>query len=102
VQARTKPKHSRLPRLSILESYGGKLHDPIAAVPTALAKANAEKLDYHGKDMLMRERYSAALFLRNADSARYCPLRDTLSNAFGLGRDEYPTSLVDAYQLLLT
>jgi hypothetical protein len=32
----------------------------------------------------------------------YGPLRDALSNAFGLGRDEYPTSLVDAYKLLLT
>jgi hypothetical protein len=88
--------------LSVLESYGGKLHDPIKAVPTALAEANAEKLDDDGKDKLMRERYSTALFLGNADGTRYGPLRDALSNAFGLGRDEYPTSLVDAYKLLLT
>jgi hypothetical protein len=88
--------------LSVLESYGGKLHDPIEAVPTVLAEANAKKLDNYGKDKRMRECYSAALFLCNADGARYGPLRDALSNAFGLGRDEYPTTLVDAYQLLLT
>jgi hypothetical protein len=88
--------------LSVLESYGGKLHDPIEAVPTALAEANANRLNNDDRDKLMWECYSAALFLRNADGARYGPLRDALSNAFGLGRDEYPTSLVDAYQLLLT
>jgi hypothetical protein len=88
--------------LSVLESYGRKLHDPIEAVPTALAEANADKLNSDDRDKLMRECYSAALFLRNIDGARYGPLRDALSNAFGLGRDEYPTSLVDAYQLLLT
>jgi hypothetical protein len=88
--------------LSVLESYGGKLHDPITAVPTVLAEATADKLDHNEKNKLMRERYSAALFIRNADGVRYGPLRDALSNAFGLGRDEYPTSLVDAYQLLLT
>jgi hypothetical protein len=84
------------------ESYGGKLHDPIEAVPAVLAEANAAKLDNSAKDKLMRKHYATALFLCNADGNRYGPLRDALSNAFGLGRDEYPTSLVDAYQLLLT
>jgi hypothetical protein len=86
--------------LSVLESYGGKLHDPIDAVPTALAKATS--LNATQKDALMRDHYVAALFIRNADGARYGALRDALSNSFALGRDEYPTSLVDAYAMLLT
>jgi hypothetical protein len=81
--------------LSVLEGYSGKLHGPIDAVPTTLAKAT-------DKDALMRDHYVAALFIRNADRARYGALRDALSSSFALGRDEYPTSLVDAYAMLLT
>jgi hypothetical protein len=86
--------------LSDLESYGGKPHDPIGAVPTTLAKATS--LNAAEKDALMRDHYVAALFIRNADGACYGALRDTLSNSFALGRDEYPTSLADAYAMLLT
>jgi hypothetical protein len=47
--------------LSILESYDGKLHDPIEAVPNVLAKANA--LNDDEKDKLMRDHYTAAIFI---------------------------------------
>jgi hypothetical protein len=86
--------------LSVLESYGGKLHDPIEAVPSTLAKATG--LSAAEKDALMRDHYVSALFIRNADGTRYGALCDALSNSFALGCDEYPTSLVDAYSMLLT
>jgi hypothetical protein len=86
--------------LSVLESYGGKLHDPINAVPTTLAKATG--LSAADKDALMRNHYVAALFICNANGARYGALHVALSNSFVLRRDEYPMSLVDAYAMLLT
>jgi hypothetical protein len=49
----------------------------------------------------MRNHYAAALFLRNADHARYEALREELKNDFSKGRDEYPTSVTAAYQMLL-
>jgi hypothetical protein len=86
--------------LSVLESYGGKLHDPIEAVLNVLTKASV--LNDNEKDALKRDHYAAALLIRNSDGTRYGPLRDALSNSFILGRGEYPTSLVDAYSLLLS
>jgi hypothetical protein len=89
-------------QLAILESYGGKLHDPIKADPPKLAVAIAKLPTTQEKDTLMRDHYAAALFLRNADHARYEPLREELKNDFSKGRDEYPTSVTAAYQMLLS
>jgi hypothetical protein len=49
----------------------------------------------------MHDRYYAALYLRNADSQRYDSLKTELSNDFGKGRNEYPTTITEAHQLLL-
>ena len=86
--------------VSVLESYGGKLHDPQEAAPES---ADIENLANEAeKETFMRTRYCAMLFLRNADKQRFEQLRKDLSNDFSKGRDEYPTSLTDAHQLLLT
>jgi hypothetical protein len=86
--------------LSVLESYEGQLHDPAAAAPDS---ANVKALTTDAeRNTFMRDRYSAILFLRNSDSQRYDQLKLDLSNDFSKGRDEYPTSLTDAHQLLLT
>ena len=86
--------------ISVLESYGGKLHDPEEAAPVS---ANIENLASDAeRESFMRHRYCATLFLRNADKHRYEQLRTDLSNDFSKGRDEYPTSLTEAHQLLLT
>jgi hypothetical protein len=79
-------------QLAILESYGGKLHDPIEAAPSKLAAKITALTDADKKDALMR----------NADHARYEPLREELKNDFTKGRDEYPTSVTAAYQMLLS
>ena len=84
----------------VLESYGGKLHDPEEAAP---ASANIGDLaDAAERESFMRHRYCATLFLRNADKQRFEQLRTELSNDFSKGRDEYRTSLTEAHQLLLT
>jgi uncharacterized membrane protein YgcG len=89
-------------QLAILESYGGKLHDPVKAGPPKLAAAIATLPTAQEKDALMRDHYAAALFLRNADHAQYEPLREELKNDFSKGRDEYPKSVTAAYQMLLS
>ena len=86
--------------LSVLESYGGKVHDPEGAAPPS---ANIKNITTAAsRDAYMRNRYCAVLFIRNADRARFESLRVDLSNDFGRGRDEYPASLVDAQQMLLS
>ena len=84
----------------MLESYGGKLHDPEEAAP---ASANIGNLaNAAEKESFMRHRYCAILFLRDADKQRFEQLRTEPSNNFSKGLDEYPASLTDAHQLLLT
>jgi hypothetical protein len=84
--------------VAILESYGGQLHDTESAAPP---NAKIASLSATERNAFMRDRYCAAAFLSNADPGHYGPLLDTLSNSFTMGRDEYPTSLDKAYQLLL-
>jgi Reverse transcriptase (RNA-dependent DNA polymerase) len=86
--------------LSVLESYGGRLHDPEDAAPDS-ASVNFFELSVDERNTFMRDRYSATLFLRNSDNHRYEQLKSELSNDFSKGRDEYPTTLTDAHQLLL-
>jgi hypothetical protein len=86
--------------VTVLESYGGKLHDPEGAAPpdldlTVVGNAAA-------RDLFMRERYLGVMLIRNADSIRFDSLKTDLANDFAKGRDEYPRTLVDAHQLLLT
>jgi hypothetical protein len=89
-------------QLAVLESYGGRLHDPIGAAPPKLAAKIAAQKDPKEKDALMRNHYVAVLFLRNANPSRYQPLREELKNDFTKGRNEYPTSVTAAYQMLLS
>jgi hypothetical protein len=86
--------------VSILESYGGQLHDPDTAAPESTEDLFAT-LTPEERDTYMRDRYYAALYLRNADSNRYDALKTELSHDFGKGRNEYPTTITEAHQLLL-
>lgn len=87
--------------LSVVESLGGRIHDPISAAPPyALADIAALTSDAE-RDNYMRDRSCAAIFLLKADGSRYEYIRTQLHNRFLLGRDEYPKSLDQAYQLLL-
>jgi hypothetical protein len=86
-------------QLSVIESYGGRVHDSDTAGPPEAALSSLA--DDTTRNTYMRDRGHAAALLSNADPVRYGTLLASLSNAFGLGRDEYPTTLNDAYQLLL-
>jgi hypothetical protein len=86
--------------ISILESYGGRLHDPEEAAPDS-AKIK-DITDPLARDNYMRDRYFGTMLLRNSDNHRFDDLKHDLSNAFAKGRDEYPTTLTDAHQMLLS
>jgi hypothetical protein len=60
--------------VSILESYGGQLHDPEAAAPDSTTDLFLT-LTIVERDLYMRDRYYAALYLRNADARRYDALK---------------------------
>lgn len=79
--------------LSVVESYGGQIHDTETAAPDS-AKIGA--LTPEQKVAHMRGHCCGKLLLCNADPSRYELLRLELSNSFSKGRDEYPTTLTDA------
>jgi Reverse transcriptase (RNA-dependent DNA polymerase) len=88
--------------IAVLESYDGRLHDPEAAAPTPHSAAFTALTTDAEREAFMRDRYCAILFLRNADHHRFNLLKSELSNDFAKGRDEYPTSLTETHQLLIS
>ena len=49
-----------------------------------------------------RERFTAMLFLKNADEKRYGDLRHRLKESAALGRNEYPKTLATMYELMVS
>ena len=48
-----------------------------------------------------KDRFLACMFINGADKARFGDLHDDLLNDFAKGQRNYPTSVVDAYSLLV-
>jgi Reverse transcriptase (RNA-dependent DNA polymerase) len=86
--------------VDILEIYGGSIHDPHDAAPKNDPVFN-ELTGDDAKDDYMRDRYLAALYLRNADPGRFEKLATDLEHAYSVGRHEFPTSLQSMHELLL-
>lgn len=84
--------------IDVLESYKGSIHDPAEAAPNSQEKL-AMGLD--DQEAHMRDHGHAILLLENADKVRFGKLQTDLANDFLQGRDEYPTDMVKAYNLLL-
>ena len=72
--------------ITVLELYGGQLHDPSKA---ALADANIGAL----ADDMERNTYM--------HDQHFDQMQIELSNDFTKGQNEYPTSLTTAHQMLL-
>jgi hypothetical protein len=89
--------------LSVLESYGGQMQDTFAAAtPEMSALFTKLHLDDAQIETRMRNQAAASTFLLNADDKRFGTLRADLANNFSRGQDQYPTTLLTAYQLLLS
>jgi hypothetical protein len=85
--------------IDVLESYGGRVHDPAEAAPSN-APFTTKTTDAR-KEKYMRDRYIGTLIILNADPIRFEKLHLELSNGFSLGRDEYPKTPTEAHQMLL-
>ena len=53
------------------------------------------------RDKVLRERVLAMLFLQNADKSRYGSKYEEIDEASELGRDEFPTTLTQALDILV-
>ena len=53
------------------------------------------------RDKVLRERVLAMLFLQNADKSRYGRKYEEIDEASELGRDEFPTTLTQAFDILV-
>ena len=82
-------------KLSVIESAGGtiNIHHGVVdtATPAELARAEAAAKD----------KSEALLFLARSDQHRYGKLVQELANDYNKGRDCYPSSLTEAYELML-
>ena len=95
-------------QLDVLKSAGGDLcgnhHGLIldelekAGVATLSAATPVQKL---AAEVSARSRFEGALFLMRSNQSKYGRLIQELSNDFNKGRDSYPKSLTEAYELML-
>ena len=88
--------------VAIIESYGGRVHDEVAAGSPGDQTAADELNDEDERSAFMRDLTLASLFIMNADGPRYSNLRRTLHNDHGKGRDDYPRDLTAAYHMILS
>lgn len=82
-----------------MESYGGQLHEPDAALQPGYDEEFI--LSPEERNAYMRDRYFGARLIQNSDPIRYGSLKTEVSNDFSKNLDEYPTSLTNAHKLVL-
>jgi len=63
-----------------------------------MTKVNAEPTD--DEISIEKDRFKAMLLLKNADNRRYGGLVSRLKEGASLGRNEYPTTVADMYELM--
>ena len=81
-------------RLQNLELAGGK-HMMYSPELIGIENPSGEEIKQE------RERFKAMCFILRADEGRYGELLDELKKGVYKGRDEYPTTVSDAYELLI-
>lgn len=108
-QGRHMPLHEYMSRfrtqLDVLKFMGGEicLHPGMVKDELEKLNAGANPSDAHQEaaSHRARERFKAALFLAGSNQQRYGRLVQELANDYKKGRDMYPKSLTDAYELML-
>jgi Reverse transcriptase (RNA-dependent DNA polymerase) len=93
-------------RLSVIESAGGTINVHHGLVDDELEKAGLTRVHATVAQMsamqaLARNRWEAVSFLLRSDQHRYGKLIQELANDYNKGRDCYPDSLTEAYELML-
>jgi hypothetical protein len=95
--------------IEVIEHCGGSIGTDTGLVdevlttaqPTALTRTSATEDELRLAEQYTKERYLACAFLMGSDRHRYGKLVEDLENDFTQGRDNYPKTLVDAYNLLV-
>jgi hypothetical protein len=93
-------------KLSVLESAGGSItsHPGMTADElraTGIAPEQATGAETASASAAGAARIEAALFLMKSDHHRYGRLLQELANDYNKGRDSYPRTLTEAYELML-
>ena len=93
-------------KLSVIESAGGtiNMHSGLLTdelVAAGITRANATQAEMTDARRAARGRWEAACFLSRSDQHRYGKLVQELANDFNKGRDCYPASLTEAYEMML-
>lgn len=92
--------------LDVLEAQGGSIGDD-DGIRRYVAKTKKIDFDAASEDELVtivseaRDMYLAVAFLSGADRGRYQDLMTDLENNFAQGFNKYPSTLVEAYELLV-
>ena len=93
-------------RMSVIDSAGGTINMHHGLVTDALAsqgltRATASAAEMITSNAAARNRWEAVCFLLRSDQHRYGKLIQELANDYNKGRDCYPESLTEAYELML-
>ena len=86
--------------IEVIKHYGGNV-----PIDDSLGDYEDDRLGDDAPDDMnayVRERNIAIAFIHRADPIRYTSLLNRLSNDFALGRDNYPTTLTGAFDMLQT
>jgi hypothetical protein len=91
--------------IDAIEHFGASVGDHPVLIQKELKLAgNADTNDageIEEAQVAARNKFYAYAFIKNADTSRYGPLMDELSNQHTLGSDQFPADVTAAYNLLL-
>ncbi len=92
-------------QLDVLRSAGGEISLHPGMVLDELERAGAgdppSEVEAATANRNARQRFEGALFLLKSDQSKYGRLVQELANDYNKGRDSYPSTLSDAYELML-
>jgi hypothetical protein len=92
-------------QLDVLKSAGGDICNHHGMITDELAKANAATpptvAENEAARADARNRFEATLFLMRSNQVKYGRLVQELANDYNKGRDSYPKTLTEAYEMML-
>ena len=95
----------------VIEHYGGSLCDDKAMIEEELANlilqdpscSKEEKEDYRADALVLAKNKALAMaFLKRSDKGRFGQLLTDLKNQYSRGTDQYPETVTEAYNLLVS
>ena len=93
--------------IQVIEHYGGNIGDDEVLVAEELKKLKLDSKVTTSSDLsaateTAKQKSHAIAFLKRADKHRYGILTTDLANLYSRGTDQYPTTITEAYNMLVT